>query len=90
MRSAYFWRIRSASALRFSNGCSSLNFARVMAADVIVWYWCCSGMRCSCCDAAARDLDLSVVLQGWLVGIRRWKRRVVRRRQSKLRGAKEA
>jgi hypothetical protein len=25
MRSAYFWRMRSASALRFSKGCSSLN-----------------------------------------------------------------
>lgn len=31
MRSAYFCRIRSASALRFSNGCSSLNFERIVA-----------------------------------------------------------
>jgi hypothetical protein len=33
MRSAYFWRIRSASALRFSNGCSSLNFERIVTDD---------------------------------------------------------
>lgn len=32
MRSAYFWRIRSASALRFSKGCSSLNLDRMVAA----------------------------------------------------------
>ena len=46
MRSAYFWRIRSASAFRFSNGCSSLNldriFAIVLGCDVykvwICWY----------------------------------------------------
>lgn len=31
MRSAYFWRMRSASALRFSKGCSSLNFDRMIA-----------------------------------------------------------
>lgn len=30
MRSAYFWRMRSASALRFSSLCSSLNFDRMM------------------------------------------------------------
>ena len=30
MRSAYFCRIRSASALRFSNGCSSLNLERIL------------------------------------------------------------
>lgn len=30
MRSAYFWRIRSASALRFSKGCSSLNLDRIV------------------------------------------------------------
>lgn len=30
MRSAYFCRIRSASALRFSNGCSSLNLDRIL------------------------------------------------------------
>lgn len=36
MRSAYFWRIRSASALRFSKGCSSLNLLRIMAVDVMV------------------------------------------------------
>lgn len=29
MRSAYFWRMRSASALRFSKGCSSLNLERM-------------------------------------------------------------
>jgi hypothetical protein len=28
MRSAYFWRMRSASALRFSKVCSSLNLLR--------------------------------------------------------------
>ena len=32
IRSAYFWRIRSASALRFSKGCSSLNLDRIVAA----------------------------------------------------------
>jgi hypothetical protein len=30
IRSAYFWRMRSASALRFSKGCSSLNLERMM------------------------------------------------------------
>ena len=30
MRSLYFCRIRSASALRFSKGCSSLNFDRIL------------------------------------------------------------
>ena len=30
MRSAYFWRMRSASALRFSKGCSSLNLERIV------------------------------------------------------------
>ena len=30
MRSEYFWRMRSASALRFSNGCSSLNLERIV------------------------------------------------------------
>lgn len=34
MRSAYFWRIRSASALRFSKGCSSLNLDRMVAVCV--------------------------------------------------------
>lgn len=32
MRSVYFWRIRSASALRFSKGCSSLNLLRILTA----------------------------------------------------------
>ena len=31
MRSAYFCRMRSASALRFSNGCSSLNLERILS-----------------------------------------------------------
>lgn len=30
IRSRYFWRIRSASALRFSKGCSSLNLDRIL------------------------------------------------------------
>jgi hypothetical protein len=30
MRSEYFWRMRSASALRFSKGCSSLNLERMV------------------------------------------------------------
>lgn len=34
MRSEYFWRIRSASALRFSKGCSSLNLDRMVAVCV--------------------------------------------------------
>jgi hypothetical protein len=33
MRSLYFWRMRSASALRFSNGCSSLNLERILGVD---------------------------------------------------------
>lgn len=37
MRSAYFCRIRSASALRFSNGCSSLNLDRILAAGLYGW-----------------------------------------------------
>jgi hypothetical protein len=37
MRSEYFWRMRSASALRFSKGCSSLNLERmVMVLEVVV------------------------------------------------------
>lgn len=32
IRSAYFWRMRSASALRFSKGCSSLNLERILFA----------------------------------------------------------
>lgn len=35
MRSAYFCRIRSASALRFSKGCSSLNLDRMMIKYVL-------------------------------------------------------
>src|SRR5688572_9807146 len=31
MRSEYFWRMRSASALRFSKGCSSLNLLLILA-----------------------------------------------------------
>lgn len=31
MRSEYFWRMRSASALRFSKGCSSLNLLLMFA-----------------------------------------------------------
>ena len=31
IRSEYFWRILSASALRFSKGCSSLNLERMFA-----------------------------------------------------------
>lgn len=31
MRSLYFCLMRSASALRFSKGCSSLNFERILA-----------------------------------------------------------
>lgn len=30
IRSVYFWRMRSASALRFSKGCSSLNLERMI------------------------------------------------------------
>ena len=30
MRSAYFWRMRSASAFRFSKGCSSLNLDHML------------------------------------------------------------
>lgn len=39
IRSAYFCRMRSASALRFSNGCSSLNLERMFA----VWMSYCYG-----------------------------------------------
>lgn len=38
MRSLYFWRMRSASALRFSKGCSSLNLERMLAVGVLCWY----------------------------------------------------
>ena len=34
IRSAYFCRIRSASALRFSKGCSSLNLERILSVYV--------------------------------------------------------
>lgn len=36
IRSAYFCRIRSASALRFSNGCSSLNLDLILAMRLYV------------------------------------------------------
>jgi len=45
IRSRYFWRIRSASALRFSKGCSSLNLDRILVGvgEVVggdaVWCW---------------------------------------------------
>lgn len=47
MRSAYFCRIRSASALRFSNGCSSLNLERIFAEYVgyVRMYWSASHYR---------------------------------------------
>ena len=34
IRSAYFCRMRSASALRFSKGCSSLNLERISVVDM--------------------------------------------------------
>jgi hypothetical protein len=40
MRSEYFCRMRSASALRFSKGCSSLNLERmvmVMVLEVVIF-----------------------------------------------------
>lgn len=37
MRSLYFWRMRSASALRFSKGCSSLNLERMVAVMSLLW-----------------------------------------------------
>jgi hypothetical protein len=41
MRSAYFWRMRSASALRFSKGCSSLNLECMFASGMLgVKGWC--------------------------------------------------
>lgn len=52
--SAYFWRMRSASALRFSNGCSSLNLERIVAGGVF-----CGG---SCVSVAERGLVLLAVL----------------------------
>lgn len=36
MRSAYFCLMRSASALRFSNGCSSLNLERMLAVMCVI------------------------------------------------------
>ena len=36
MRSVYFCRMRSASALRFSKGCSSLNLERMMAVMCLI------------------------------------------------------
>lgn len=57
MRSEYFWRIRSASALRFSKGCSSLNldlmmkdlFAAVL--DIVsVSLWLFEASRCEVGD----------------------------------------
>lgn len=55
--SAYFWRMRSASALRFSNGCSSLNLERIVAgggavcfAEEAVCRWRREGWSCwQCC-----------------------------------------
>jgi hypothetical protein len=40
MRSLYFWRMRSASALRFSKGCSSLNLDRMVMDLVVVVVVC--------------------------------------------------
>ena len=56
IRSAYFWRMRSASALRFSKGCSSLNLERMVkkqggsslvAVKLAHWYAGSVVMRCS-------------------------------------------
>ena len=48
MRSAYFWRMRSASALRFSKGCSSLNLDRILLvatrSSSAVFEVCCEGV----------------------------------------------
>lgn len=43
MRSRYFWRIRSASALRFSKGCSSLNLDRILVevGEAVARSWGC-------------------------------------------------
>lgn len=49
MRSAYFWRIRSASALRFSKGCSSLNLDRMVITVAI------NDRRCTKEGAGCRD-----------------------------------
>jgi hypothetical protein len=49
MRSAYFWRMRSASALRFSKGCSSLNLDRILLVVIrsgsAVFEVCCEKSR---------------------------------------------
>ena len=37
MRSEYFCRIRSASALRFSKGCSSLNLERILVDGSLIF-----------------------------------------------------
>ncbi len=64
MRSAYFWRMRSASALRFSKGCSSLNLDRMVGGSGGEMCVCgrerciCSGRVRSCCV----DVDVDVVL----------------------------
>lgn len=50
IRSRYFWRIRSASALRFSKGCSSLNLDRILVVvGEVVARMRCGGAGCSEC-----------------------------------------
>lgn len=68
IRSRYFWRMRSASALRFSKGCSSLNLDRILVGvgeDVAralcgEWWWwlllwlCARWMGQYCCGDLER------------------------------------
>jgi len=49
MRSEYFWRMRSASALRFSKGCSSLNLLRILS-GVATFGAGCDSDGVTCCS----------------------------------------
>jgi hypothetical protein len=61
MRSLYFWRMRSASAFRFSKGCSSLNLERMVMCGSTVDLGVCCGESC-------------LLIEGWqkLKGVELW------------------
>lgn len=69
--SLYFWRMRSASALRFSNGCSSLNLERILIVSVVV-----DGVVCFSEMQGRGEVECACARGGWLCGVE-WKAEVL-------------
>ena len=62
--SVYFWRMRSASALRFSNGCSSLNLERILIVSEVFLVLADKGFRLF--SVAGEDRGRRLYVGGWL------------------------